>query len=148
MEKLHYKIRINTSKEKVWNTMLDSEKYKEWTKAFSSDSQFQGEWKQGMHIKFVDPNMGGTKAILEDVTPYHRIHAKHVAIISKDGSEDTESDVAKNWKGITETYVLNEVDGFTELSIEIQTHKDYVKMFNDCWPNALELLKDICERHD
>jgi uncharacterized protein YndB with AHSA1/START domain len=145
MQKLHYKIRIAASKEKVWNTMLDSESYKEWEKAFSSESQFFGEWKQGAHIRFIDPNMGGTKAILEEVKPYDRIHAKHIAIINKNGSEDTESDGAKNWIGMTETYVLTEFNGATELSVDILSHEDYVKMFNDCWSDALNFLKGLCE---
>ena len=148
MEELHYQIRINATKETVWNTMLDAANYKEWAKAFSSDSQFKGEWKQGRYIQFIDPNMGGTKAILEILTPYRRIHAKHVAIINKDGIEDTDSEVAKKWQGITETYDLNELDDHTELSITIHTHPDFAAMFNSCWPNALALLKDICERQE
>jgi uncharacterized protein YndB with AHSA1/START domain len=148
MEKLQYKIRINAPKKKVWQTMLDSETYKKWVKAFSPHSQFIGEWKQGAHIKFIDPDRGGTKAVLEKVKPYDRLHAKHVAIINQNGSEDAESDVAKNWIGITETYVLKEDDGATELSIDILSHKDFVKMFDDCWPHALELLRGLCEKDD
>jgi uncharacterized protein YndB with AHSA1/START domain len=148
MKTLQYSITIRASQEKVWNIMLDAEQYKEWAKAFSPDSQFEGEWQQGTYMTFIDPTMGGTKALLEEVTPFDRIHAKHVAIIRKDGSEDTESDVAKNWMGITETYILNEENGITELSLEITTHEDYENMFNDGWPHALELLKGLCETRD
>jgi hypothetical protein len=63
-----------------------------------------------------------------------------------DGIEDTESESARKWIGCTETYELREVGGGTELRIIVSTHEDYEKMFNDCWPKALELLKDICER--
>lgn len=125
--------------------MLDPAKYREWAKAFSSESQFQGEWEEGRHMTFTDPRFGGTKALLEEVTPYERIHAKHVAIIKKDGSEDTESESARKWLGITETYEFVEKDGATELTVEMRTHSDYISMFNDCWPNALKLLKEICE---
>ena len=145
MEKLNYTVKINAPKVTVWNSMLDSEKYKEWAKAFSADSQFRGDWTQGTYIEFIDPNMGGTKAIIEEVKPYDRIHVKHVAIINVDGSEDTTSDVARSWMDATETYHLKEVEGATKLSVQIHTHKDYIKMFNDCWPNALRLLKGICE---
>ena len=147
MKKLSYSIGIRASKELVWQTMLDSKKYKKWAKAFSLDSQFDGEWKQNTYIKFIDPNMGGTKALIEEIAPFNRIQVKHVAVIGKDGREETESDVANNWMGITETYSLRENYGLTELSIEINTHEDYEKMFNDAWPNALELLKDMCERY-
>jgi hypothetical protein len=35
---LNYSVGIKASKERVWNTMLDSKEYKEWAKAISSDS--------------------------------------------------------------------------------------------------------------
>lgn len=142
---LNYSVRINAPKEKVWNTMLEPVAYKKWASAFSADSQFEGEWKQGTHMRFIDPNLGGTKAFLEEVKPFDRIHAKHVAIIAKDGSEDTQSAIAKTWIGITESYTLRENRGITELLIEINTHEDYEKMFDDGWPKAMGLLKTLCE---
>ena len=54
MKNLHYNIRINAPKEKVWQTMLDSETYTEWAKAFSPNSRFIGKWKQGAHVRFID----------------------------------------------------------------------------------------------
>ncbi len=142
---LHYSVTINASKEKVWNTMIDSKKYNQWAKAFSADSQFDGQWKQGAHINFIDPAMGGTKALLEEIKPHDRIHARHIAMINKDGSEDRESEVAKKWIGTTETYTFQENNGLTELFIETRTDEAYEKMFSNSWPKALELLKALCE---
>ena len=145
MKTLNYSIRISAPKERVWNDMLDLERYRRWARAFSQNSQFDGEWREGAYIKFIDPDMGGTKAILEQVTHLERIQARHVAIINRDGSEDTDSDVAKKWAGITETYSLSEAKGVTDLSVEIRTHEDFEEMFNDGWPKALGLLKEMCE---
>ena len=47
--------------------------------------------------------------------------------------------------GITETYSLKESSGVCQLDIEIHTHKDFVEMFNDGWPDAIQNLKDMCE---
>ncbi len=145
MKTLNYSTQISVPKEKVWKTMLDPKKYKEWAKAFSPNSQYIGEWKKGEYIKFIDPDLGGTKAILEELKPFDYILAKHVAIIRKDGAEDTESDVAKSWIGVTEEYRFDEHNGITEISIEIKTHVAYVSMFNDSWPKGLKALKDLCE---
>ncbi len=145
MEQLHYKTIINAPRQTVWNTMLDPESYKQWVKAFSPNSQYEGQWLQGSTIKFFDPNMGGTKALLEIVKPYEHIHAKHIAILNKDGTEDIESDIAQKWIGVTETYRLKDVDGGTELTIDILSHKDFVGMFDDGWPVALESLRGLCE---
>jgi len=146
MKTLNYFITIHANREMVWNTMLRSETYKEWAKAFSDESQYEGEWKEGNFVNFFDPNMGGTKALLEVVVPHYHICARHVAILSKDGTEDTEGEIAKKWIGVTEAYQLNENQGVTELTIEIKTHEDFEQMFNDSWPGALNLLKEICER--
>ncbi len=145
MVNLNYSITIKASKDTVWKTMLDSKTYKQWAKAFSSDSQYIGSWVQGTSIKFIDPNMGGTKAILEVVEPCDRIAAKHVAIIREDGTEDRESETAKKWIGVTERYQLEETNGTTQLFVEMQVHEDFVSMFAESWPKALELLKTLCE---
>ncbi|MGD9487203.1 MAG: SRPBCC domain-containing protein [Calditrichaceae bacterium] len=148
MKILNYTIHINAPKEKVWKTMTDSKKYKEWTKVFSDNSSFVGEWKEGTHIKFIDANLGGTKAFLVEVKPFDYILARHVAIIRKDGTEDTESDVAKSWIDLTEEYTFKENKGETDLSIEMRSHEAYVNMFNENWPKALKILKKICEQSE
>ncbi len=145
MKTLNYTIRINGPPQDVWNVMLDPTSYRFWAKAFSPNSQFTGVWEQGANITFFDPDMGGTKALLEEVTPPSRIHVRHIAIVDKDGTEDTRSDVARKWLGITETYTFRGSDDFTDLAIEICTHEDYEEMFSSCWPEALNLLKQACE---
>ena len=146
MKRLSYSVGINASRERVWDNMLDQEKYQEWASAFSENSRYEGDWKQGEYITFLDPNLGGTKARIEELVRPEWIHATHVSVISKDGVEDTQSEAAKKWIGATETYELSEVGDKTDLKVSVSTHEDYEKMFNDCWPNALELLKAICER--
>ncbi|MEX2593834.1 MAG: hypothetical protein WD426_13755 [Anditalea sp.] len=37
-QKLHFSKRINAPKEKVWDTMLKDETYREWTSAFTEGS--------------------------------------------------------------------------------------------------------------
>lgn len=97
-------------------------------------------------MKFLDPNMGGTKGLVEEVIPLQLIHIRHTAILNKDGSEDLNSAIAKTWIGTTETYSLRSDNGKTRLSIEIVTHPNYAKMFNRGWEKSLRLLKEICEK--
>ena len=145
MKKLNYSISINVNKETVWNTMLNSGTYTKWAKAFSPESQYEGEWKQGSLMKFFDPNLGGTVAFIEKIKLYEHIHAKHVAVIDKDGNEDRDSETAKKWIGVRESYRFSEDNGVTELLVDINTHEEFVRMFDDSWPEALRLLKDLCE---
>ncbi len=104
MKTLTCSIRINAPKEAVWKHMLDPWDYRRWTQTFSPNSQFIREWKQGETIKFMDPNMGGIKTLRDKATPHERLRARHVAIINKDGSEDTSSEKDQTWVGATEIF--------------------------------------------
>ncbi|KAA3632736.1 MAG: SRPBCC domain-containing protein [Calditrichaeota bacterium] len=146
MKTLTYSITINAGKKHVWETMIDPETYKLWVKPFSPDSQFEGDWTEGSYMLFIDPPHGGTKCLLEKVQPYDKMVGKHIALITKDGTEDSESDVAKEWYGTTETYSYVEENGKTTLTVEMQTHEKFAPMFEDCWPKALELVKGLCEK--
>ncbi len=142
---LKHEIRIKASRDTVWRTMLEPETYRKWANAFSPESQYRGEWRQGTYMEFIDPNRGGTKALLESVVPSSEIHARHVAVLDKDGNEDSESDTAKQWIGSTESYSLVETSGVTILTVVTKTDPSFEPMFAECWPKALEQLKALCE---
>lgn len=145
MESLQYEIKIDAPKAIVWNTLTDSEIYKQWVNAFSPNSYMEGEWKQGAQVKFLDPNMGGTKAIIDMLDPENYILARHISVISKEGEESTQGEVASNWVGTTEEYILNEENGITSLQIKIKSHSDFVEMFEVAWPKALSSIKVLSE---
>lgn len=146
MKTLEYKIDINAGKQKVWNTMLQPETYKQWVGVSWPGSTYEGKWEQGEALRFGSAEQqGGTYAELREVTPYDHIHAVHTAIISSDGSLDRDSDMAKGWVGTTESYTFTEKNGKTELKVQIETNPDWEKMFDDGWPAALEKLKELCE---
>jgi uncharacterized protein YndB with AHSA1/START domain len=146
MSTLKFKIRISASPEKVWETMLHPVTYREWVNVSWPGSRFEGTWEQGQHLKFVSQNEGGTMAILDEHQPYEFSKARHIAVINRDGSLDKDSDVAKGWVGTTESYTFTEIDGVTELGVEINCQPEWEAMFKDGWPSALEKLKEISER--
>ena len=145
MKELRYEISINSSREEVWDLMLGSDSYNKWAISFSTNSMFEGEWKQGSSIKFIDPDIGGTKAFLEVFKPFEQILARHTTLISVDGSEDTDSDEAKTWIGTTENYSFSESEGRTRLVVTMNTDDKYIEMFDASWPKALTKLKHLCE---
>ena len=146
MKQLKFTTVVNASSKLVWEVMLGRDTYNQWCRAFSENSQYVGKWERGEKVKFIDPEMGGTLALLEVVEPYKHIVARHIAILSKDHQEDTESEIAKKWIDSTETYVFDEKGFVTTLRVEIKTHEDFVDMFNQRWPVALGNLKEIVEK--
>ena len=146
MKTLEYKIDIAAPRKKVWETMLNADTYQEWTDVAWPGSFYKGEWKQGENIRFIGKDESGTMATLEEVKPYERISAKHVAILLPGGIEDRTSDIAKRWVGITEDYTFVEKNGKTQVVVNIKTNPDWAKMFDDGWPKALAKLKEISEQ--
>ena len=145
MKKLGYSIEIDAARSHVWKTMFEPGKYEQWVKAFSENSRFEGQWEAGATVRFVDPQLGGSKAILEIFEPHRCILAKHVAMITEEGNEETDSESAKQWIGTTEKYSFSESESKTILAIEMNTHPSFVEMFDACWPKALEKIKLLSE---
>lgn len=148
MKKLHFSILINAPKEKVWDMMLNDETYRQWTEVFSEGSHFVGSWEAGSDMKFLGPNdkgvFSGMIARIKENKPYEFISIEHLGEIV-DGVEDTTSDRVKGWKGALENYTFKEVDGKTELTIDLDTIDEHEEMFADMWPKALQKLKEIAE---
>jgi uncharacterized protein YndB with AHSA1/START domain len=146
MEKLNFSISIACDKQKVWDTMLQPDTYKQWVAASWPDSFYEGQWAENADIRFIGEDGSGTLAHIESLTPYTFIAAKHIAVLNAGGVEDRDSAFAKNWMGITETYTYNTTPEGTELVVEIQTQPEWKAMFIEGWPNALAKLKTMCEQ--
>ncbi len=149
MEKITSTIHINAPKEKVWHTMLDDPTYREWTKIFNKDSHYEGNWEKGSRMVFLgcneDGTTGGMVSTIEENRPYEFLSIKHLGMINN-GVEDTTSDEVKKWTGIHENYTLREVNGGTEVLIELDIEAEYKEMFVKLWSDALDKLKEIAER--
>lgn len=152
MQKLHFSIVINAPREKVWHTMLDAPTYTEWTKAFGEGSRFEGSWDEGSEIKFLGPSGDETEnsaegmyARIAENRKYEFLSIEHLGII-KNGEIDTTSEEAKKWSPAFENYTFNEVEGGTEVLVDLDTTEEYVDVFNDMWPKALQDLKELAQK--
>ena len=149
MQKLYFKIDINASKEKVWNTMLEDKTYRQWTEVFSAGSHYVGSWDKGSKILFLGPNeqgiMGGMVSRIKENRLHEYISIEHLGVVN-DGKEDTTSDAVKQWAGTLENYTLKESKGKTELSVDMDINDDYKDMFDGIWPKALQKLKELAEK--
>jgi len=148
MKKLTYQISISAPVQEVWNTMLQPDTYKKWVEVSWPGSFYKGNWEKDARISFVSKDGSGTLAEIKEIIPYKKIGAEHIAVLLPGGIEDTTSDLAKGWVGITEHYNFIQRKDETVLEVEINTHPAWEKMFNDGWPNALQKLKEICEQNN
>lgn len=148
MQKIILAITINASKEKVWETMLGQDTYKEWTKVFNGSSRFEGDWSEGSKILFIgtDENgkEGGMVSRIAKNIPYEYLSIEHLGIL-KDGVEDTTSEEAKKWSPSYENYSFKETSFGTEVTVEQDIEEQYAVGFEGMWKQALEDLKKLVE---
>lgn len=150
MQKLTASIFINAPREKVWNTMLSPETYQQWTKVFNPTSRFEGDWSEGSKILFLGTddkgeNEGGMVSRIAKNVPYEYLSIEHLGII-ENGVEDTTSEKAKSWAPAFENYTFHDKDGGTELVIDQDIEEKYKEQFDEMWPKALRVLKELAEK--
>lgn len=148
MQTLQFSILIRADRKKIWNAMLEDKTYREWTRAFHEGSYYEGSWTKGSEIRFLAKNDQGIPegmfSRIKDNIEYQFISIEHLGIIS-DGKVDTTSEEVKKWASSFENYTFTDKGGQTEVLVDIQVDENYVKMFEEMWPKALKLLKEICE---
>ncbi len=149
LEKLHFDILINADITKVYNSMLDSESYSEWTSAFNPTSRYEGSWEKGSTIYFIgtgeDGKEGGMVSRIDENIPNKFVSIEHFGIL-KDGHEVTSGEEVEKWAGGYEVYSFEEVDGKTRVSVAVDVTPEFRQYMIDTYPVALEKLKEICER--
>lgn len=150
MQKIHFSIFIHAPKEKVWDTMLSDDTYRQWTSSFNPGSYYKGSWEEGSKILFLGPGAGGEGesgmySIVRENRTYEFLSLQHQGII-KNGIEDTTSDESKKWTGAYENYIFIEKDGGTELSVDMDVEDEHKPVLEEMWPKALQALKELAER--
>lgn len=152
MGKQQYSIVINASKEKVWKTMLDKDTYEKWTEVFMPGSSYVGDWAEGSKILFFAPDetgeMSGMISQIKENRQYDFISMESIGIVVS-GKEDTSSQEAKKWAGSFENYTFKDLNGKTEVMVDLTTDmdmdRDMLEMAKKTWPKALNILKKLAE---
>ena len=153
MENQQFSIVINAPKEKVWHTMLDLDNYKIWTEPFMPGSFYEGNWDQGSKMLFLAPdengNMSGMVSQIKESRPYEFLSIEPKGVV-KDGKENTTGEEAKEWAGSHENYTFKEIDGKTEVIVDLSLRGEIDEELNlyllDAWIKALQILKELAEK--
>ena len=142
MKELHFSVRINAPRERVWNVLWDDVTYRDWTSVFAEGSYAVSDWNEGSRIQFLDPGSGsGMSAVIEKKRPNELMSFRHLAEI-RDGKEQPPA----AWSGALENYTLTDNDGGTTLRVTLDTADEYRQMFEDKFPKALQRVKELAEQ--
>lgn len=153
MVNLQFSIVIKAPKEKVWHTMLDLDTYKIWVEPFMPGSFYEGDWNQGSKILFLAPDengkMSGMVSHIKENRPYEFVSIETKGLF-EDGKEITTSEEAKQWAGSLENYTFKELDGETEVIVDLsgagEMDEELKQYFSESWQKALKILKALAEK--
>ena len=148
MQTLNFSITINSPVAKVRDTMLNHPTYEQWTTAFSEGSSYVGSWDQWADILFVDPSGQGMIAQIAESKLYEYVSIHH--LWEKMNNPETGELITTMYEPANsyENYRFTAIDEqTTKVDVEMTTMPDeWVEMFNQMRPKALELLREICEK--
>lgn len=139
-----YEIEINALAAKVWDILLNPETYKKWTSVFSEGSYYKGELKPGGRLHFLTPAGNGMYGDIIFFTPDSYILFQHIGEI-KNLKEQPVDEAAEKWTGSFESYKVEEKDGKTILTAEVDVDPKHAAYFDEAFPNGLKKIKAMAE---
>ena len=137
-------IRIDASREQVWQALLGEECFRAWSSSFAPGCYADTTWEEGARVEIKGPDESGLFGKIVSFRPLKIVSMKYQGTLVN-GSEETETPDAKQWQGCSETYHLSEVEGGTILSIEQEVPVQYVHALSDAWDEALKKIKSLAE---
>lgn len=151
MKTLKFEIQIISPVEHVYNCMLglvNKSTYEKWTSAFNPTSSFEGSWQSGERIYFVgtgpDGKKGGMVSEIVENIPHTFVSIKHIGILNGD-EEVLDGPEVEKWTGGLENYTFQNQNGNTQVTVEVDTTEDFENYMEEKYPQALILLKQLCE---
>jgi hypothetical protein len=144
MKKLNFSIKIESPRQKVWDTLWNDSTYREWTSVFSEGSRAVSDWKEGSKVLFLNGEGDGMHSLIERKIPNELMSFKHLGEVKK-GVEQPADDKAGEWRESKETYHLKDSGRSTELEVELDTPEEFEEYFTNTFPKSLEKLKELAE---
>ena len=152
MKKIQFKVNIKAPAARVYDLMLGTSKkstYEQWTALFNPTSTYEGSWDKGSKILFVGVDdkgeRGGMVSRIADNIPNRFVSIQHVGLLKGD-KEITEGPEVEKWANGFENYTIEENNGMTTVTVELDTVEEFAGYMDETYPKALEKLKELCEK--
>jgi hypothetical protein len=81
---------------------------------------------------------------IDDLVPNEFMSFQHLGEV-KNGVEDTTSERVQQWSGGRENYTLQNADGKTELTVDLDMVEEFKDYFTGTFPKALAKVKELSE---
>lgn len=144
MEKIQFKTTIKGRKEGVWEVLWGDTTYQKWTSVFGEGSHAESDWNEGSRVLFLDGKGNGMYSVIARKIENEYMSFKHLGSI-EDGKEIPFAGEMASWSEAQEDYTLVETDGFTELTVELDTEEEFKAFMTEKFPLALAKVKEFAE---
>lgn len=142
MKEMQFKVEINASRERVWDTLWQDETFRVWAGIIDPGTYMVGDLIEGNEIQFISSENGyGVTSMVENLTPGVFLLLRHSADTQENGTKERK----KEWTGGMESYSLAENDGVTTLTVKFNIPQKMEEYFNVNYPKALEQVKRLAE---
>jgi len=128
--------------ERVWDVLLDDATYRQWAAEFMPGSFAQTDWQEGSTARFLDPSGSG---MLGHVVVSRRpevVEIEYDGLVAA-GEDDTDSDVARQYRGAKETYRLTRTPEGTHLVVAADMGEEHHDDVSAAWDRALEKVQAL-----
>jgi uncharacterized protein YndB with AHSA1/START domain len=136
MKEMQFLVEINTTKERVWDTLWQDETFRQWAGIIDPGTHMVGELKEGNEVQYISGNGFGVTSLVEKLIEGEFLLLRHNA--------DTQGS-GKQWTGGQESYRLAEKDGTTTLTAVFDVPPELEEYFRVNYPKALERVKVLAE---
>ena len=145
VEHLRYHITIDASPEKIWNILWSPDTYTEWTIYFAEGSKIETDWTVGGRALFLDHSGDGLITTILVYIPNHSVIFQYQGLLQGE-VEDVSSPEVLEWQGALEQYTLEEVEGKTVLTVDLETTEAYQDMMEQAFEHGLKRVKELAEQ--
>lgn len=143
MKELQFSIEIHATKERVWDTLWQDETFRQWASIIDPESYMVGDLKEGNEIQFISSASGyGVTSLVEKLISDEYLLLRHHTDTQEEGKQERE----KQWTGGEESYLLEEKNGITTLTVAFNVPPELEEEFKVSYPKALEKIKLLAER--
>jgi len=142
MKTIEKEIEITAPREKVWTVLLDDTYNKDWYSLFSEGTTAKTDWIEGHKVIFTDKSNNGIVGKIARKKPYEKLQFVYEGIVVN-GTEDYDSDLAKQYNGAEETYRLTDNNGNTILSISCDMDDTMYDEMARKWETALQRISEL-----
>jgi uncharacterized protein YndB with AHSA1/START domain len=141
MNELHFTIKINAPKEKVWKVLWEDRTLRLWAGIVDQGTYMLGELEEGKTVQFNSEEGYGVTSLVEKLNPNEYVLLKHKADTKDYGSDERED----QWTGGNESYTLKETDSTTTLVLECDVPEELIDIMNTSYPKVLNKIKELSE---